>query len=239
MPRRRTLVLGMAGSLALAVPARQVRAAAPATATETREVSDFDAIAWTGVGEMSIEQTGRERLILEAEPAVLRKIVAQVRERRLSIGFAPGGFQTRLPIRFRLEVKALQAFESHGSGDARIGPLTTDRLNLLLSGSGGVQLARLTARTLRARIEGSSDLGIAAGRVESQQIAIAGSGDYQAGALVSDHAEVRIDGSGSASLHALATLNARVDGSGDVEVRGKPALTQRVSGSGSVTLVDR
>lgn len=237
MLRRRALMFGMAAALGLAALARQARA--DATATETREVSDFDEVVWTGVGEMSIEQTGRERLILEAEPAVLRKIVAQVRERRLSIGFAPGGFQTQLPIRFRLEVKALQAFESHGSGDARIGPLTTDRLSLLLSGSGDLQLARLTARTLRARIDGSSDLAIAAGRVESQQIAIAGSGGYQAGDLVSDHAEVRVDGSGSASLHALLTLNARINGSGDVVYRGRPALTQHVSGSGGVTRIDR
>jgi len=70
---------------------------------------------WAGTGEMSIEQTNREHLTVEAEAAVLRKIVPEVRGHRLWSDFAPGNVATQ-SIRFRLAVKSLNPFEARGSG---------------------------------------------------------------------------------------------------------------------------
>jgi hypothetical protein len=80
-----------AGGLALAAP----------TATEVRELAAFDEVVLDAAGELLVEQSHRERLSIEAKPAVLEKIVVEVSERRLRIGFAPGAIQTRRPIRFR------------------------------------------------------------------------------------------------------------------------------------------
>ena len=55
------------------------RSFAAATAVQTREVSGFHEIDWTGAGELTLEQTGREQLTVEAEPLVLAKMITGVR----------------------------------------------------------------------------------------------------------------------------------------------------------------
>lgn len=201
---------------------------------ETRPVAGFDAVLWSAVGELHIEQTGRERLTIEAEPAVLAKIVTEVRQRRLSIGFAPGSVETRQPIRFRLEVVALGALETRGSGTVRVGALSVPALSLRLGGSDEVHMARLAARTLDVRLDGSGDLSIGGGEVDVQRVEIGGSGLYAAPALASRQAEVSIDGSGDARLAARERLVARIAGSGDVRYHGNPRVEQSVSGAGAV-----
>jgi len=129
------LIAFAAGSLALAAP----------TATEVRELGAFDEVLWDAAGELIVEQSPRSRLSIEAEPAVLAKVVAEVSARRLRIAFAPGPIQTRHPIRFRLETAQLLAFETRGSGAVRIAALSTPQLSLLLSGSGDIHLAELNA----------------------------------------------------------------------------------------------
>lgn len=209
-------------------------ALAGATAVERRPVSGFQSLLWRAAGELLIEQTDRERLTVEAEPAVLARIVTEVRQGQLVIAFSPGSVQTRQPIRFRLELKALSAFESQGSGNVRAGPLATPRLSLLLAGSDEVRLSRLQAQDLDIRLEGSGDLAIETGQVERQHVAITGAGNYAAPGLRSRDADVAIDGSGEVRLAVSERLAARISGSGDVLFVGRPRITQSVTGSGEV-----
>jgi len=193
-----------AGGLALAAP----------TATDVRELSGFDEVVWEAAGELSVEQSQRERLSIEAEPAVLAKIVAEVRERRLRIGFAPGSIQTRHPIRFRLETRQLLALETRGSGAVRIGALSTPQLLLVLSGSGDIQLAQLNARNLEVRLSGAGNVAIDGGQVRDAQVSIGGSG------------QVRVP--------ASERLTASIAGSGMVLYRGRPRIAQSITGAGSI-----
>jgi len=232
MGSRRQLLTRLAVSMIAVGAWRDVFSAA--TAVESRTVSGFDEVSWDAAGELLIEQTNREHLSVEAEPAVLSKIVTEVRQHRLWIGFGPGWFETRQPIRFRLDVKSLVVLETRGSGEVRIGPLTTTGLSLRLAGSENLHLARLRARTLVVRLEGSGAMAIGGGEVESQRIVLAGSGDYAALPLASREADVSIDGSGNAQVAASERLAARIAGSGDVDYRGDARVSTTVTGSGSV-----
>ncbi|HJV95904.1 MAG TPA: DUF2807 domain-containing protein, partial [Albitalea sp.] len=222
MISRRALWMGMALSALAVSPWR--RAFSAGAASEERPVSGFDEVSWDGAGELLIEQTNREHLAIEAEPAVLAKIVTEVRQRRLHIGFAPGRIDTRLPIRFHLEVKSLVVLETRGSGQVRIGPMNASSLSLLLAGSESLQLARLDAGTLLARLDGSGGVAIGGGEVKSQRVVLAGSGSYAALLLASREADVAIDGSGSVQLAASERLAVRIAGSGSVGYRGDPKL---------------
>ena len=55
-------------------------ALAAATASEVRELAAFDEVVWDAVGELVVEPSHRERLSIEAEPAVLRKIVVDAQQ---------------------------------------------------------------------------------------------------------------------------------------------------------------
>lgn len=198
---------------AIALAACGLALAAP-TATDVRELGAFDEVVWDAVGELLVEQSHRERLSIEAEPAVLAKIVAEVRERRLRIGFAPGSIQTRHPIRFRLETRALVALELRGSGSVRIAPLSTPKLQLALKGSGDIQVAALRARSLEVRLTGAGNVAIDGGQVRDAQVSIGGSG------------QVRV----AESEH----LTVGIAGSGELLYRGRPQIARSITGAGSV-----
>jgi Putative auto-transporter adhesin, head GIN domain len=234
-PRRRWL--RRIAVLSLAWPASRGALGAD-TAVETRAVSGFDAVRLDAAGELSIEQTQREHLSIEAEPAVLRRIVTEVRQRRLHIGFTPGHFQTRLPIRFRLELKSLVDLDAQGSGDVRIGRLTTPALSLRLDGSGDLHLAHLSAGTLSLVLDGSGRAEVGGGAVQSQRVAIRGSSDYAAPRVASRETTVAIEGSGEVRVAAAERLTATIDGSGDILYLGQPRITQAIRGSGEVRRLD-
>ena len=214
-------------------------AEAGSTRVEQREVKGIDAVLWTAVGELHIEQTGRERLSVEAEPKVLAKIVTEVRQGRLVIAFAPGRVETEQPIVFRLQVKSLSALETRGAGEIRIAALSAPSLNLRLGGSDQVSIGQLEARSLDVRLEGSGELAIEGGSVDSQRIVLSGAGSYDAAGLGSREARVSLTGSGNVHLAASAKLAASISGSGDVLYVGRPSIEQSVSGAGSVGPFDR
>ncbi|VTU29183.1 hypothetical protein H4CHR_02353 [Variovorax sp. PBS-H4] len=214
-------------AVALADPAQ--------AATESRSVADFDQVVFAVAGEVSIEQGSGETLTLDAEPAVLRKITTEVRDRRLFIGLAPGRIETRQPIRMKLGVRTLRAFESRTAGEISIGALRTDALALLLAGGGSIRLARLDdARRLDVQISGAGDVAVGAGKVVAQQLAITGMGRYSAPRLASERAEVAIDGNGEVHLAASSTLAVRISGVGHVRYAGDPAVTRSIRGVGTV-----
>jgi hypothetical protein len=224
---------------ALAAGCAAVLAAAPCgpaqAATEPRSVADFDEVVSTVSGDVSVEQGPRESLTLEAEPAVLSKITTEVHGRRLVIGLAPGRVETQQPIRMKLGVQALRAFESRAIGAITIGALRSDTLTLVLAGGGSIRVDRLeNARNLDVRITGAGDVAVGGGKVTAQQLAITGIGTYSAPKLASESADVAIDGNGEAQLAASNTLAVRIGGVGHVRYHGDPAVTRSIRGIGTV-----
>lgn len=230
-PTRRLALTTLVGA---ALGLRLSPRAHAATAIEQRPVANFDRIDWQAVGELHIEQTGRERLTIEAEPAVLAKVVTEVRQGLLRIAFAPGRVQASAPIRFRLELKSLRTLQAGGSGEIRIGALTTPELALRLTGSDNLHLAHLDARSLDVQLDGSGDVTIDGGSVLTQRVRLAGSGRHSAPALASREAHASLEGSGDIELAVRERLVARISGSGDVSYHGRPQVQQTVDGAGSV-----
>jgi hypothetical protein len=209
---------------------------APAqAATESRTVADFDEVVFAVAGEVRVEQGPRETLTLEAEPAVLRKITAEVSGRRLVIGLAPGRVETTQPIRIRLGVRMLRSFESRTAAAIHIGPLDSDALALVLAGGGSIRLDRLAnALSLDVRIAGAGDVAVEGGKVTEQKVAISGMGFYAAPRLASQRAEIAIQGKGEVQLAASSTLAVRIAGIGQVRYLGNPTVTRSIQGVGSV-----
>ncbi len=219
--------------LALAGSGMQVSRAA-ATASETRELGGFDELVWQAVGELRIEQTGRERLHIEAEPDILAKIFSEVHGRRLTIGFRPGQVTTRQPIRMRLELSGLDRLEARSSGDIRLGALKTAALVLRLSGSDNLLGEHLEARTLDVRMDGSGSVSLQSGHVASQHVVLAGSGSYDATGMSCGEADIALQGSGRIAVFARDLLAASISGSGEVAYLGEPRVRASVTGAGAV-----
>lgn len=203
-------------------------------ARDPRPVSGIDRVVLRTVGNLEIRQGAEEALVVEAEPKVIARITTKMSGGTLTIDSSGGGFSTREPVRFVLQVKRLGAIESSASGSIHATALTADRLQLALSGSGEMRIDELTARTLSVEGSGAGTITIGPGHVDRAEIRMSGSGEYAAPELRAIDARVDVDGSAEAVVAVDRSLAASVGGAGRIGYRGNPALTRRVGGAGSI-----
>ncbi len=181
---------------------------------ETRSVSGFSEVALSGIGNLTIRQTGSESLTIEAEDNVIPYIDTTVENNRLSIttrNMIPTPTQ---PINYELTVKDLSALQLLGAGTIDASGISTDSLNATASGAGNMRVA---------------------GKVNSQDVTVLGAGSYQAGDLQSKQAKINISGAGNAIVNVSDELDAAISGAGSVEYIGNPTVNRNITGFGSVS----
>src|SRR5262245_13375021 len=117
--------------------------------TESRPVSNFTAVDFTGFGELTIVQGEAEALAIETDDNLLPHIKTTVSQGTLTIGFDDGTWGPILrpsdSIRYQLTVKTLTALDMSGAGTVESPQLTTDQLTLTASGAGEIKITDLTA----------------------------------------------------------------------------------------------
>ena len=169
------LLRGLMLASAVAALTCAMAVAGSETVRERREVVGFDQVVLRTVGDLYIEQGESEALIVEAEPRVLPKVRAVVKDRTLVIDLTDN-VSTQQPLRYHLRVKGLRAIVSEASGEISVGRLQTEQLDVLLNGSGTLKVAGLVARRLRLRMTGSAEVSVS-GAVQEQLVSIEGSGE--------------------------------------------------------------
>jgi hypothetical protein len=230
------LIVLIAASLACDIPlgVKTVRGSGNVV-TEEREVSGFDSIVLSGVGQVIITQGDDESLTIETDDNLMRYIESNVRNGTLELGLA----RNTIPIPtqsiiFRVSVDDLTGLTSSGAGLFEIDGLEADRLSVTLSGAGDVGIDSLSATDLAVKISGAGNVDLA-GQVETQEVVMSGFGNYTAPDLESQTASVRISAAGNAVVWALDTLDVTISGAGNVEYFGSPTVTEDISGAGKVT----
>ena len=183
--------------------------------TESRNVSGFQAVSLSGVGNLTIDENGTESLTVEAEDNLLPYIQTEVQGNRLVIGSKDNtNLNPTKPINYRLTVKDLNSIDLSGAGKIDGTGINTPKLAVNVSGAGNMTLA---------------------GKADSQEINLSGAGNYRAENLVSKNVKVSTSGAGSAVVQVSDTLDATVSGAGAVRYIGDPQVKQNVSGAGSVS----
>jgi len=206
---RRALALLAVGSV---VTACSATAGSGQLATQSRQVSGFTSVELTGVGELSIDQTGTESLTVSAEDNLLPLLTSKVEGDTLTLGKKPNNrIVTTKPITYTLTMKDITGLAVSGSGTINAPKLSTDALRIEISGSGMITTA---------------------GNADDQSLEISGSGRYLADGLTTKTTTAEISGSGTASVVASDALDVKISGSGTLTYSGNPQVTQTVSGSG-------
>jgi hypothetical protein len=207
----RALALLAVGSV---VTACSATAGSGQLATQSRQVSGFTSVELTGVGELSIDQTGTESLTVSAEDNLLPLLTSRVEADTLILGKKPNTrIVTSKPITYTLTMK--------------------DITGLAVSGSGTINAPKLTTAALRIEISGSGVI-TTAGNADDQSLEISGSGRYLADGLTSKTTTAEISGSGTANVVASNALDVKISGSGTLTYSGNPQVSQTVSGSGKL-----
>lgn len=204
--------------------------------TESRSVSNFNAVALAGAGELTIVQGGTEALTIEAEDNLMTYIKTEVRGGTLSISAdnnASTIFLPTKPIRYNLSVKNLRSVNLSGAGHIRSAILKSDQFNIEISGVGGVVIDHIEATNVTSTLSGVGGLTVS-GQVTNQTVRLSGLGNYEAPDLNSQSARVDISGAGGATIWARESLDVTTSGAGHVNYYGSPRLQQSKSGAGKV-----
>ena len=205
--------------------------------SETRQVSDFDAVQIDGFGKLIITQGETESLKIEAEDNILPHITSQVKGKTLYLGLDNNRWQSSFfpteSVTFYLTVKNLQSIDLSGAAEIQMDALHTDNMKLNVSGAGNVEIKALNAESLKVSYSGAGKCSLG-GEVQKQDVRVSGLGNYSASDLRSQTASINLSGAGNMEIWAEDSLDINVSGAGNVEYWGTPRVSQDISGIGNI-----
>lgn len=205
--------------------------------TKTVEVSGFDEVVISGIGNLIIEQGSEESLIIEADDNILPLIEAKVFGGRLTIGMKRGfNFIPNSNIKFYLTAIDLDIISANGAGDIDGEEFSTDTLEFNISGAGDIDF-NINADKVVTKSSGAGSITLT-GKVDRQEIEMSGVGKYDAEKLESKECEIDISGAGTATVNVSELLDIEISGAGNVYYTGVPKIYQEVSGVGRIRRLD-
>jgi len=206
-----------------------------------REVENFDKIKLEGAGNLFIEQTDEESLIVEADKNLLERISTEVEDDTLVIKYDYKWYEWIFnPIskeaNYYITLDDITELSISGSSDIKSEFLESEIFELNIAGSGDVEM-NIKVDEINSKVSGSGRF-VLTGTADKQSINIMGSGKYYATELESKEAIVKISGSGKVKINAEDQLDVSVSGSGNVFYLGDPKINQSISGSGNVSRIE-
>jgi hypothetical protein len=201
--------------------------------TESRQVSGFDRVSLSGIGDVTLVQGSQESLEIEAEDNLVENITTEVRDGTLYINFEEKTIIPTKAVKFHLNMIDIRGIETKGVSNLESSQIQTDILDISISGTGNINIDDLTADSLTINVSGAGSF-TAAGQVQEQEVTMSGAGNYNGEDLQSSTANVTITGLGQVSIWATDNLDVTISGTGGVEYYGNPQVNQQISGLGKV-----
>lgn len=204
--------------------------------TEVRNVTDFSGIELKMSATVEYVQDSIYKVEVTAQSNLLSVIETAVYGTVLRIDNKAWISSRSKSVKIVVHSPDMNKLRVSGSGNIypKTG-ITTNSMEISISGSGNIEVPAVMAQNLTCRISGSGDIKIYGGTVATQKLSISGSGDIETQELVSGDCSVDISGSGDADLYAAKTLDVTISGSGDVQYSGTPVINSKISGSGNLT----
>jgi hypothetical protein len=205
--------------------------------TQTREVSNFNAIEISYPAQVLISQGSQESLKIEAEDNLLPNLKTEVRSGTLEIFYRREDRKHVNPtkmVKITIVVKDLADVAFTSAGELKIDQLETDVLDVSLSGAGNLDLDEVQVNELGVSLSGAGSMN-ASGSADELDLNISGFGDFNGADLHGNMARVNISGAGSATVWVDEELVAGISGAGSVSYYGSADVTKQISGVGSVS----
>jgi len=111
--------------------------------------------------------------------------------------------------------------------------LTTDQLNINVSGSGNIVANQIECDIIKIESSGSSSIMLS-GTANELYCFISGSGKVKADTMIADNVYCEIAGSGDFDVYAKTFLKVSISGTGKVRYKGEPKIEKSISGMGKV-----
>lgn len=204
--------------------------------TQTRNVSDFQAVEVSYPANVLISQGTTESLKIEAEDNLLPGLQTQVRNNTLQIFYKADTkkvVRPTKPITVTIVVKNLDRVDFESAGKLDLTGIKNDALTVSVSGAGDLKMKQVALHTLVVNLSGAGSMS-GAGTADTLELNISGFGSFDGKELTSKDVTVQLSGAGSATVRANNTLDTAISGAGSVSYYGSPRVTKQISGVGDV-----
>jgi hypothetical protein len=203
--------------------------------TEGREVSDFNRVALSGIGNLYIEQGLTNSIRIEAEDNIVPKIITRVNGGKLYIDMEHGfNVIPTEEINYYVTVEDLEQVQVSGVGNIYVNDaIEVNDLDVDLSGLGSVNIDEVYGDEINVSISGAGDIDIA-GVVDKQGIKLSGAGNYNAENLQSQEVDVVVSGLGDTTVWVEDELSVIISGGGNIDYYGTPRVSRSISGLGNI-----
>jgi hypothetical protein len=202
------------------------------------DVKPFHSMSISIAADVDIEQGSPQKMVIDADPADLERIVAEVNNGQLQIRLKSPGDRIKGKVAIHIKVPDLD--EISVAGSARVNTKSSFKagdMTVRISGSGIISFDDLTAQAIEAKISGSGKLFLA-GKGQNFDVSLAGSGQVDAYGFQTVMFDGKISGSGNCKVNVSQELGASIAGSGTISYKGNPKVNSTVAGSGSVRIAD-
>lgn len=187
------------------------------SATETRDVSDFQKVSIEGFGQVNIVVGDEDALSITGDDNLLELIGSTVENGMLTIR-PTESINPKSDMVFEISISQLTAVSLSGAANFDIQNATGDSLEIEINGSGNLKASGNIA-TLAVEVNGAS-------RIDLQQ-------------LEAEDATIELNGAASGVVFASKSIDAEINGVGKITVHGNPQdVKKEINGLGRLNVVD-
>jgi hypothetical protein len=205
---------------------------------ETRDVTGFNSVGLSIHADLYLSQGSSYKVEIEASEEDLAKIETIVKDGHLKIKSNQNNARIK-DVKIWVTTPDINGIHMSGSGLIMAEtPITSDEMEIRISGSGKIKIDELKGGECEVSISGSGDVYLG-GTAREVGLRISGSGSIHAADLRVNECDVRLSGSGGCEVDATEELNVSISGSGRVTYYSNPQFDVSISGSGKVRKGDK
>jgi len=208
---------------------------------EECKVADFSEMSISVSADVELRQGNASKVILEGDEDDLDNIETKVKGDKLIIKSKRSfnfGWNDRVKI--YITTREIEEIDVSGSADVKgKTKISSQDIELEVSGSGKIDLPELESSKIEASISGSGNIVLGGKKTARElEVDISGSGKMDAEQLTAETGDIEISGSGKCRVDISNSLKAGISGSGRVNYKGNPTVNADISGSGKVRPYD-
>lgn len=201
---------------------------------DVRKLEAFSGIGISVHADVFYTPGNTHEIRIEGDAEDVDDLITKVDDGFLKIKYPDGKWRIkRSKLTIHVSSKELEAVKMSGSGLFETSQtISSDEMEIAISGSGDIVFKKLEADEVDVRISGSGDVKLDGGSADEMSVKISGSGKLNSEAFEVNEFSASISGSGSARITAKEELDVKISGSGKVYYHGDPRVNSVSSGSG-------
>ena len=203
-------------------------------AEDVRQLDSFSGIGISISADVYYTTGNSHEIRIEGNDKDVNDLITEVKDGFLQVKYEDWK-KSRSKLTIYVTSKELEEVKMSGSGQFLAEkPLSSEEMDLAMSGSGGITFSKLTAEEVDVKLSGSGNISLNSGSAEEMDVKLSGSGKVNAEQFEVSEFSAAISGSGGIKITCNEEISAKISGSGKVHYHGDPRVNSVSSGSGKV-----